>query len=203
MKKTFTVLVVVMFFTGLPYMGAVAQGNQMTTKEINKWYKEKSWLNGLKRSPHKSINKVEFARQYQANKMWWDKAFAYLRETDLAKLQPGRYAIDGENVFAIVSEGLTKELDKTMWEAHKNYQDIHFVINGKEKIGITPVASASITKEYDVSKDIAFYTSEGKYYLSDTNNFFIAFTEDAHRPGVKAEGSDTVKKVVIKVRKSA
>jgi YhcH/YjgK/YiaL family protein len=180
-----------------------AQETQMSSKEINNWYKEKKWMNGLSRVPHKSVNKVEFARQYQGNKEWWDKAFAYLRETDLANLKPGRYPIDGENVFAIVSEGATKELDKTKWEAHQNYQDIHFVITGKEKIGITPVASASISTEYDASKDIAFYNSKGKYYLSDPNNFFIVFTQDAHRPGVRAEGVDTVKKVVVKVRKSA
>ena len=203
MKKTISVLLLIMSFTGLASVRTLAQGSQMSVKEINKWYKEKSWMNGLKREPHKSINKVEFARQYNANKTWWEKAFAYLRETDLSKIQPGRYAIEGENVFAIVSDGQTKELDKTMWEAHKNYQDIHFVISGKEKIGITPVASASISKEYDASKDIAFFTSKGKYYESSPDNFFIMFTQDAHRPGVKAEGAETVKKVVIKIRKSA
>ena len=203
MKKAITVLILIMLFTGLSSVPTLGQKTELSAKQINKWYKEKSWLNGLPRLPHKSVNKVEFAKQYQANKMLWDKAFTYLRETDFANLKPGRYAIDGENLFAIVSEGFTKDLDKTMWEAHKNYQDIHFVISGKEKIGITPVASASISQEYDSTKDIAFYTSKGKYYLSDTNNFFIVFTQDAHRPGVKAEGSDTVKKVVIKIKKSA
>jgi len=202
MKKSIIILVITIISTGV-YSGCFAQASQMSEKEINKWYKEGSWLNGVPRVPHKSVNKEEFAKQYYGNKIWWDKAFAYLRETGLADLKPGRYQIDGDNVFAIVSEGATKELDKTKWEAHKNYADIHFVISGKEKIGITPVASASIVTEYDASKDIAFYNSKGKYYLSDPNTFFIVFTQDAHRPGVKADGSDTVKKVVIKVRKSA
>jgi biofilm protein TabA len=202
MKKSIIVLVITIVFTGVLSVRGLAQA-RMSDKEINKWYKERSWLNGLPRVPHKSVNKEEFAKQYHGNKIWWDKAFVYLRETGLAELKPGRYEIDGDNVFAIVSEGATKELDKTRWEAHKNYADIHFVISGKEKIGITPVASASIVQEYDASKDIAFYNSKGKYYLSDPNTFFIVFTQDAHRPGVKADGSDTVKKVVIKVRKSA
>lgn len=191
-----------MLLTAIFTSSSVAQATNPSRKDINKWYKQKEWMNGLERLPHKSVNIEEFAKQYHGNKVWWDKAFSYLSETDLANLKPGRYTIDGDNVFAIVSEGPTKELDKTMWEAHRNYQDIHFVISGKEKIGISPVTSATIEKEYDPAKDIAFYTSKGKYYTSDTSTFFIVFTHDAHRPGVKADGSDTVKKVVIKVRRT-
>ena len=164
------------------------------------WYTGKSWLNGLQRTPHESIDRQEFVKQYNLNKALWDKAFAYLKETDLVNIKPGRYAIDGENVFALVTEGATRELDKTRWEAHKNYIDIHAVIRGKESMGLAPVAGAVITQEYDVSRDIAFYNAEGKYYNSDTGNFFIAFPKDAHRPGIRTEGADTVKKVVIKVR---
>lgn len=201
MKSMKTAFVLIIIFAGL--FSATSQAQQpLSKKEINKWYKGKAWMNGLSRIPHQSVNREEFARQYHGNKEWWDKAFTFLRETDLVNLKPGRYPIDGENVFAIVSENATKELDKTRWEAHKNYEDIHFVISGKEMMGLAPVASATILQEYDASNDIAFFTSKGKYYLSDPGNFFIAFTQDAHRPGVKAEGFNSVKKVVIKVRKS-
>jgi len=203
MKNINRAISFLMLFAVLYSVPSGAQEGNLSRKEVNKWYNQKGWMNGLSRKPHQSVNKQEFARQYQAGKTLWDKAFTYLRETDFSSLKPGKYPIDGENVFALVSEGATKELDKTLWEAHKNYQDIHYVISGKEKIGITPVASASISKEYDASKDIAFFTSKGKYYVSNPENFFIVFTQDAHRPGVKTEGADTVKKVVIKIRKSA
>lgn len=192
------ILLLTVFLAGDVY----SQQASLPPKQVKKWYAQKHWLNGLERTPHHSVNKQEFATQYHANKEWWDMAFAYLRETDFAGLKPGRYAIDGENVFVIVSEGPTKDLDKTMWEAHKNYIDIHYVISGSENIGITPVTSTTISIQYDPAKDIAFYTGNGEYYKSDTNNFFIVFPQDAHRPGIKNETSDTVKKVVIKVRKS-
>jgi len=203
MKKIFIAFIVIISLTHLFSFSSLAQTINQSGKEVKRWYKEKSWLNGLTRTPHKSVNREEFSKQYRGNKAGWDKAFAFLRDTGLANMKPGRYTIDGENVFAIVSDAPTKELDETMWEAHKNYHDIHYVIRGKEKIGIAPVASAIILKEYDAAKDIAFYTSKGKYYTSDPNRFFIVLTQDAHRPGVKAQGFDTVKKVVIKIRKSA
>ncbi len=200
MKQLFGGLIIILFCAMIG--GCAATGNSSQTKATDRWYAEKSWLNGIQRTPHESIDKQEFVKQYNQNKALWDKAFAYLKETDLVNIKPGRYAIEGENVFALVTEGATKDLDKTRWEAHKNYIDIHAVIRGKETMGIAPVSGAVISQEYDASKDIAFYTSEGKYYTSDTGNFFIAFTRDAHRPGIKADGADSVKKVVIKVRNS-
>ena len=202
MKTVIAVLSVAFAVCLLPACESSQATATSSKKSIDKWYQKQEWLNGLSRTPDKSVNKEEFAQQYEKDKAEWDKAFAYLKETDLANLKPGRYPIDGDNVFATVSEGPTRELDKTKWEAHQKYHDIHFVISGKEQIGITTVGSVTVVQAYDPSKDIGFYSGDGKYYLSDTTNFFIVLAGDAHRPGVKADGTDNVKKVVIKIRKS-
>jgi YhcH/YjgK/YiaL family protein len=171
-------------------------------KAATTWFNTYEWLNGLKLKPHKSVNKQEFAKQYHYNKDRWDKAFAFLKENDLVSLKPGKYPIDGENVFAIVTEGPTKDTSQTKWEAHKIYQDIHFVIDGKEKIGIAPVASAVNIIPYDTAKDIGYYEAKGNYYESDKNVFFIVFPQDAHRPGIKVDGFAMEKRIVIKVRRN-
>jgi biofilm protein TabA len=173
------------------------------SKEEDQWYESGEWLNGLPLKPHETINQSEFKKQYQANQKDWDRAFAFLKESDLPALKPGKHPIDGENVFVLVTEGPPKEPEKAAWEGHKNYIDIHYVVSGKEKIGLAPVASATLTKAYDASKDIAFYTTDGRFYEADTSTFLIIFPENAHCPGVKVDGYDTVKKIVIKVRKSA
>lgn len=157
-------------------------------------------MNAQHLNPHASIDKMEFAKQYHAHKSWWDEAFAYLNETDLTGLKPGRYPIDGDNVYATVTEAPLKDLDKSMWEAHRNYNDIHLMINGKEKIGIAPFSAASVVTAYDPAKDIGFYTAEGRYYTGDPETYFIVFPKDAHRPGLKIKDNDVVKKIVIKVR---
>jgi YhcH/YjgK/YiaL family protein len=81
------------------------------------------------------------------------------------------------------------------------YQDIHYVISGKEMIGITPVSSAVIIIPYDSAKDVGYYSAKGTYYKSDKKIFFIVFPGDAHRPGIKVDGFPIVKKIVIKVRR--
>src|SRR5437773_8577512 len=72
---------------------------QTSSKEINKWFNSRVWMNGLKRKPAGTINKVELAKQYNANKARWQKAFAYLKETDLKALKPGRYPLDGDDIY--------------------------------------------------------------------------------------------------------
>lgn len=174
--------------------------SSVSTKSIDKWYNSKVWLNGLQLTPHKSVNKEEFARQYNLRKEWWDKAFAYLKETDFSSLKPGDYPIVGDDVFARVTEGPTKDFNDTKWEAHRNYLDIHYVLSGREKIGMAPFSTATVLQEYDPAKDIGFYNATGEFYESSPNTFFIAFPGDAHRPGIKTDGSASIKKVVIKIR---
>lgn len=81
--------------------------NKWTKKEASKWYNSQEWLNGLQLKPHTSFDQEEFAKQYHSNKKGWDKAFAYMKETDLKSLTPGRHQIDGENVYVIAYSGDT------------------------------------------------------------------------------------------------
>lgn len=154
----------------------------------------------LQLKPHRSINKEEFAKQYHTDKLWWDKAFAFLKETDLIAIKPGKYFIDNDNVFATVTEGSAKLIDTTKWESHRNYQDIHYVISGKEQIGIANISSLTVTNEYNLIKDLIFYSGKGKYYIAEPGTFFIFFPQDAHRPNLQLNGY-AVKKVVIKIRR--
>jgi len=171
-----------------------------TKKKAIGWYNKFDWLNGLKIKPHGTVNQKEFAHQYHLHKQRWDKAFAYLKSADLSSLEPGRYPIDGNNVYAIVTTSASLDYDQTKWEMHHSYADIHYKINGEEKIGIAPVAGSSIIKAYDPIKDIAFYKAKGKFYLSDQRFFFIIFPLlDVHQPGIKVSGSDKEKKLVIKI----
>ena len=150
--------------------------------------------------PHQSIDKVEFAKQYHAHKLWWDKAFAYLKNTDLASLKTGDHPVVGDDVFARVTEGPLKNIDSSRWEAHKNYADIHLVIKGREKIGMGDLSTAKLVEPYNSTRDISFYEGNGKYYIAVPGTYFIAFTHQIHRPGLQVDGKETEKKVVIKVR---
>lgn len=176
------------------------QGNEdWTERKASKWFKKKEWLNGLSVTPHPSIDKVEFARQYHLNKARWDKAFAYLKATDLTKLANGRYTIDSNYVYAIVTEAPGKDYDKTTFESHRKYIDLQYVISGEENMAKAPVTDVTVSKPYNENADLANYMGEGKIYTIPAGTFILFFPANAHRPNITPGGNKIIKKIVIKI----
>ncbi|MBJ6107913.1 YhcH/YjgK/YiaL family protein [Hymenobacter sp. BT523] len=171
-----------------------------TPQKADKWFRSRVWANGLKLNVQESVNKVEFARQYTANKAAWDKAFAYFRDTNLEELPVGKYPIDADNVFAAVTDNPTKEYANTNWESHRKYIDMQYVVRGAEKIGQVPMDKATVIKPYDEARDVANYSAEGPQYEARPGTIYLFFPQDVHRPNIKVEGIDKDKKVVVKVR---
>lgn len=194
MKKTLPLIVLIFFFCVQVHAQALSK------RQAKKWFAKKEWLAGAKLSPHKSINKQEFARQYQLNKKYWDEAFAFLRDHNLDSLPKGKYVIDGDNVTASVSIDPSKDFEKTNWESHRKFIDVQCIISGEEKMGVSPLSKATVTKEYDEKRDAANYSAEGRFYVAGPGEFFIFFPEDVHRPNITPGGNKVVKKIVIKVR---
>lgn len=189
----------------LLFLFSVTAANAQTdstakVKAAKKWVKSHQWAKDLKIKPAPSINSVEFMKQYESNNALWDKAFAFLGDSKLATMAPGKYPIDGDNAFATISAGLPKKLENVKWESHRKYIDLQYVISGKVKIGIAPVSKATVTKPYDESHDVANYNAEGRYLTATPKEFFLFFPQDAHRPDIKVDGADSLKKLVIKIR---
>lgn len=141
-----------------------------------------------------------YLSQYAGLGPGFQKAFAYLAQTDLKNLEPGKYAIDGDKVFALVSSYVPKPVDQAKWEAHKKYADIQVVLEGSEKQGFAPMKKAFVTEAYIPERDIEFLSIEqGNYLTMSPGVFAVYFPQDAHQPGVEAVPGGPVKKVVIKV----
>jgi biofilm protein TabA len=198
MKKLLFILVCILL---IGVQCNVAQTKLSSKEEAAKCFEKCEWSKGLKYTPHASINKEEFMDQYHKNKALWDKAFAFLKETNLDTIRPGKYLIDGDNVFASITENPTKDMENSKWEFHKNYIDLQMVIKGTEKMGMTPISKITITDPYNDKKDIGFGTySEGDYYTVEPGTFLIFSPSYAHRPSLKVEGCDKDKKIVIKIK---
>jgi biofilm protein TabA len=182
--------------TGFP-QGSPAK--PLTKAQAVQWVKTGDWRQGLDKKVHPSVNALLFAEQYNKNKAIWDKAFVFLNRKDLDTLSPGMYPIDGKLLYATVGQSVSKDMDKTKWESHRKYIDLQYMIRGKEKIGVAPVAGATVTEPYDESKDIAHYETTGKWYVAEPGIFFLFFPTDAHRPDLKVDTNDPYKKLVIKI----
>ena len=169
----------------------------------NQWYSKGEWLGELQLKPSESINQQEFETLYKANPALWNKAFQWLEDADLEAIAPGTYVIEEENLTVIVSDAPAPERDQVKWEAHREFSDIQYIVRGKAIMGVAPVPEAAFVASYNSSSDVGFFDTSGDYYPAEPGTFFIFTPEDAHRPGIKVEGFDVIKKVVIKVRARA
>jgi YhcH/YjgK/YiaL family protein len=128
------------------------------------------------------------------------KALQYLSQTDFTNVEPGKYEIDGENVFALVQTYNTKPFSSGKWEAHKKYMDIQYIVSGKEKMGFTDATKVIVLEEYNEEKDYAIYKGEGNFLIAEEGHFAIFFPSDVHMPSMAINIPKEVKKVVVKVR---
>jgi YhcH/YjgK/YiaL family protein len=202
MKKSVILLILAAGIIGLIRCKSSGNPSDWSSSEVDKWYEKQEWLGGWKITPDASINKKEFAVYYFKNRERWKKAFTFLKDNDLSKLEVKRHDIDGDNLYASVSEYLTKNEEDTKFEAHRKYIDIQHVIIGAEQMSITPLSDM---KEelvpYDPAKDVEFMTvNKTSSFEATPDKFFIFFPSDIHRPSVKIGENKNVRKVVVKVR---
>jgi len=146
------------------------------------------------------FDQLKNARLYFQLGERFEKAFRYLSETDFTNMEPGKYEIDGNDVYSIVQSHNTKPLSAAKWEAHRMYADIQFILSGKEKIGISSFDKVIIIEEYDKDNDYALYKGDGNFLIADEGNFMVFFPTDVHMPSLAINIPKEVKKVVVKVR---
>jgi YhcH/YjgK/YiaL family protein len=193
------VILFLLFFCSTSGISYAQQASKpVSAKKIDQWIAQRDWAGGIILSPHLSVNKAAFYEAYHTNKKLWDAAFAFMKTHDLVTIASGKYPILGDTVFASVTEDPSKKMEDAKWESHKKYNDLQYIIKGKEIIGVADASKATVTKPY--TPDAMNYIADGTYYTTDPGTFFLFFPNDAHRPTIKADGYDVVKKIVIKIQ---
>ncbi len=130
------------------------------------------------------------------------KAIDFLLRQDIHHLADGKVDIDGDRVFAIVQRYETMMTDVPLFEYHRKYIDVQYVVSGEEVIGWAPVERMRITEAYDMDKDICFGTvSEGQWtpLLLRAGQLAVLYPEDGHAPKLAAGAPSPVMKIVVKV----
>jgi YhcH/YjgK/YiaL family protein len=144
------------------------------------------------------LSALSQSSRYAALHPLFQRAFDYIRDTDLYALAPGRYPIVGDDLFAIVElvPGKTKAVARL--EAHRRYIDIQLVLEGDEQMGWKPLADCfNPVSEHSMEKDIRFFhDAPASWVAVPPDHFCIFFPEDAHAPLV---ASGMVRKVIFKV----
>ena len=145
------------------------------------------------------IDSLKNADKYIGLHPRFAKAFEYIKTQDLAGMEAGKFAIDGENLHASVSNKDGVSAAEAKFEAHNNYIDIQVCPVGKETLGWKPRQKCvEVKTEYNAEKDVIFYNDKpDTYFELNEGQFAIFYPEDVHAPMI---GEGPIKKLVIKVK---
>lgn len=127
------------------------------------------------------------------------KCFEYAASNDLLNYEKGSHKIDGDKLFVNVVEYETTEVENRFWEAHKNYLDLHLMLDGKEQIDVNFIGNME-QKDF-VEKD-DFLPLEGNrngHVILEQGDFLICYPNDGHRTAVKVDKSEKIKKAIFKI----
>jgi YhcH/YjgK/YiaL family protein len=141
---------------------------------------------------------LENAHRYLPLHKGFAKAVDFLLRSNLKKLPVGKYDIDGESVYAMVSRDSGRRKEDALLETHEKYIDIQLVLAGTDTMGWKPKSLCKKpTSAYDEGEDIQYFADEPDTWVATKSGaFVIFFPEDAHMPLISSE---QLHKVVVKI----
>lgn len=144
---------------------------------------------------------------------WEEEKYAYPRAFDVGMsfllnqnpllLERTKHAIDGDRIFVQLAEPMTKT--RSPFELHKEYIDIHVLLQGREKQSWSSMPpSEAPFKDELAENDVAFYPAQknpGTLLLSPGQ--YVAYLPwELHAPCGAVENPERIVKAVIKIRRS-
>ncbi len=127
-------------------------------------------------------------------------ALRYLQAVDFTTVPDGKVEIDGPRLIANVARYQTKLPEQAVWESHRKYIDVQYVVTGEERIGYVPLENAPVVQApYSETKDVIFYEPGCDSFTLRAGQFAIFYPEDIHAPSLADGEPRAVLKVVMKV----
>ena len=132
-----------------------------------------------------------------------EEAYAFMNAFEADKIADGRHELGG-GVYANISTYTTRTRAESMYEAHRKYIDIQWIISGREIISTEPLNvmhGYACLQPYNEENDCELYANnfDGIDHYLEEGCFAVYLPEIAHMPNICAGGPSKVRKVVIKV----
>lgn len=129
-----------------------------------------------------------------------DAAIHHLLRTDLSLLDKGRNDIDGEQTFVNRFDYQTMPPDQAIWEGHAAYADMHVLLSGREKIGVSNAETLRMVVQKP-DEDFIGYEGDVEVWLPMTvEDILIVFPEDVHKVKVMDGSGSLVEKACYKFK---
>ena len=130
-------------------------------------------------------------KYYPLNKSF-EEVFEYLK-ADIYRM----------NFTVNISEPEISDVDKKgnkkVFEAHREYIDLHYIIDGCEDFGYANINTLKPITDYNEKDDYILLQGNENRITLYKGDFAIVFPEDAHIPAMKCDNGIKVKRAVVKI----
>ena len=118
-----------------------------------------------------------------------DAAIRAILHSDPEQLSMGRNDIDGDNAFVNRFDYDTVPQEQALWEGHIAYGDVHVLLGGHEKIGVSNVERLTETVRKEQEDFVGFQGPVETWFTMTPEDVLIVYPEDIHM--VKVADGDT------------
>lgn len=128
------------------------------------------------------------------------ECFDYYKENDLKDFAKGSYPIRGDELFVNIVEYETTSPENRFWEAHKDYLDLHIMLDGREDIALNFIGNMNLG---DYIKEDDYQKLEGEknsLVTLEEGDFLICFPNDGHMTAIAHGKEEKIKKAIFKIK---
>ena len=145
------------------------------------------------------IDKIENLKNYAQVNPLFPKVVEFIQQHDLNALEPGKYEIEGKDLFVNIQMAKGRTPEAAVIETHNKMIDIQIPLSDAETVGYTQrdlLPEAEYNEEKDITKipDLA----ADSYLTCQPGMMAIFFPQDGHAPCIA--GVPEIKKAIFKVK---
>lgn len=128
------------------------------------------------------------------------ECFEYAKSHNLVSYEEGSHEIDGERLFVNIVEYTTTKPEERFWEAHKNYLDVHVMLQGTEQIDLNFIQNMDVKEFVEKDDFLPMDGDKNSSVILRDGDFLICYPSDGHRTAVAIQEPEKIKKAIFKVR---
>ena len=145
------------------------------------------------------IDKIENLKIYAQVNPLFPKVVEFIQQHDLNALEPGKYEIEGKDLFVNIQMAKGRTPEAAVIETHNKMIDVQIPLSDAETFGYTQrdlLPEAEYNEEKDITKipDLA----ADSYLTCQPGMMAIFFPQDGHAPCIA--GVPEIKKAIFKVK---
>jgi YhcH/YjgK/YiaL family protein len=145
------------------------------------------------------IDNLQNLKNYATVNPLFPKVVEFLKNNDLKTMEPGKYEIEGKDLFVNVTTTKGKSPDEAVIETHNKMIDIQIPLTAAETYGYTQ-RNALPEVPYNAEKDITKIPdlAADSYVTCQPGMMVIFFPQDGHAPCIA--GVPEFKKAIFKIK---